>query len=172
MAKLFRITPAIRRLSANAIDTMIDELGKMCLLAYDVPGTECPNCYFDPNTKLSNGVYRNGGPRSFTRPPCPVCRGKGMVGGGEAYREVKFLIDWQPKPWLYVDTTQARVPQGMVQIKGYVKDMGLVKQAKYIIIDHVNANYQNNRFMIWGEPIPQGNIVPNRYFIAFWMRSG
>src|SRR5688572_31156548 len=113
MAKLFRITPAIRRLSANAIDTMIDELGKLCLLAYETPPTECPNCYFDPTSRASAGTYRPEGPRPFNRPPCPVCRGRGLIGGGEAFKEVKFLIDWQPKPWNFVDTTGVRAPQGL-----------------------------------------------------------
>lgn len=172
MAKLFRITPAIRRLSQNAIDTMISELGKDCLLAFDSPQTECPNCHFDTVTRQSNGVYNGTGPRPFTRPPCPVCRGKGLVGGGESFEVVRFLIDWQPKTWFLVDATGTKVPQGAIQAKGYVTDMPLVLRAKYLVVDYLHAKYESNRFILWGEPTPQGNIVANRYMTTFWTRAG
>ena len=171
MGKLFKITPSIRRLSANAIDTMIAELGKLCLLAYPTPVAACPNCHFDSASGLSNGVYNGTGPRSFLRPPCPVCRGKGVVGGNDAFNEVKFLIDGQPKPWNFIDTSGIKVPQGMLQVKGFVVDMPKVIQSTYMVVDHNNANYENNKFYLWGEPIPSGNIVANRYFIAFFSRS-
>ena len=38
---------------------------------------ECTNCYLDPTTKKSMGVYRKGGPRPFTGKICPVCNGSG-----------------------------------------------------------------------------------------------
>jgi hypothetical protein len=171
VAKLFKITPAIRRLSANAIDTMIDQLGKDCLLAFDSGDVQCPNCYYDSNRKASSGKYNGTGPKPFTRPPCPVCHGSGMITGQATSRVVRFLIDWQPKPWRYLGNTTATAPQGLVQTKGYVQDMDSVIQAKYIVIDYQNAEFINNRFKLWGEPIPQGNIVPNRYFIAFWSRT-
>lgn len=171
MAKLFKITPAIRRLSSNAIDTMIDQLGKDCLLVFDPKEIQCPNCLYDSARKASSGVYNGTGPRPFTRPPCPVCHGKGTITSESITREVRFLIDWKAKPWDYVDTTAVKTPQGLVQTKGYVEDMDSVLQCHHIIIDHTNDKFINNKFILFGEPVPQGNIVPNRYFIAFWSRE-
>ncbi len=173
MAKLFTITPAIRRLARDANDTMIEQLGKLCLLAFEPLPSDCPNCHYDPIAKASSGIYNGTGPVPFTTLPCPVCRGAGIVKpSGDLFEEVNFLIDWQPKPWQYVDTTQVRAPQGIVRTKGFVTDMAKVIQAKYIVIDHNNADLRDNRFVLWGDPIPQGNIDPSRYVIAFWTRMG
>jgi hypothetical protein len=173
MAKLFTITPAIRRLARDANDTMIEQLGKECLLAFEPTALPCPNCHYDPILKASTGIYNGTGSAPFTHPPCPVCKGAGILKPtGDLFTENLFLIDWQPKPWLFVDTTQIKIPQGIVQTKGFITDMAEVLEAKYIIIDHLNTNFRDNRFVLWGEPIPQGNIVPGRYFIAFWTRLG
>lgn len=171
MAKLFKITPAIRRLSSNAIDTMIAELGKDCLLVFDSGEAQCPNCIYDSARKASSGTYNGTGPKPFSRPPCPVCHGAGTVVPEPTTRVVRFLIDWQPKPWQFVDTTAIKVPQGMVQTKGYVEEMDSVLQAKYMVVDYQHATFINNRFRLWGEPLPQGNIVSNRYFLALWTRT-
>jgi hypothetical protein len=100
-----------------------------------------------------------------------VCRGRGLVDGQGVTRVARFLIDWRPKYWQFIDTTGIKVPQGVVQTKGFISDMPDVIQAKHIIIDYQHAEFVKAKFYLWGEPIPQGNIVPNRYFIAFWSRS-
>jgi hypothetical protein len=39
----------------------------------------CNNCFPDPVTKKSTGVYRKGGPAPFTGKICPICQGKGSI---------------------------------------------------------------------------------------------
>ena len=39
----------------------------------------CNNCYPDPITKKSTGVYRKGGPAPFSGKICPICKGNGTV---------------------------------------------------------------------------------------------
>lgn len=43
----------------------------------EVKKQPCNNCYPDPITKKSTGVYRKGGPSPFTGKICPVCNGNG-----------------------------------------------------------------------------------------------
>jgi hypothetical protein len=171
MAKLFTITAGIRRLSQNAIDTMIDQLGKDCLLVFDSQETQCPNCIYDSIRKTSAGRYNGTGPVPFTRPPCPVCHGKGLIDPTPTTKVVRFLIDWQPKPWLYVDTTGTRMPDGAIRAKGYVSEMDSVLQCKHMIVDYKNNTFENNKFVLLGEPNPSGNIVANRYFTSLWARQ-
>lgn len=171
MAKLFRITPAIRRLAANAIDTMIEELGKNCLLFLPPDPEKCPNCHFDSIQGKSSGKYNGTGPRPFTRPPCPVCRGTGLDPDvREKTAVVKFLVEWNQKAFVTIQPG-IQLPQGVVQTKGFISDMPLVIQSTKIIIDYENAKFSSHEFVKRGEPIPQGNIVPSRYFVAFWERS-
>lgn len=171
MPKLFRITPAIRRLAANAIDTMIGELGKDCLLFLPPEKRKCPNCYFDSIQGKSSGKYNGDGPKPFTRPPCPVCRGSGFDPDVMVNTVVvRFLIEWNPKSFLTIQPG-IQFPQGTVQTKGFVTDLPLVMQSEKIIIDYHNAKFSSHEFVKKGEPIIQGNIVPSRYFVAFWERS-
>lgn len=171
MADLFTIGPDIRGLARDAVDTMINQLGKDCKLIFDPIQQQCPNCYFDDVNQKSSGVYNTTGPIPFTKPPCPVCRGKGVITTDPISKVKRLLIDWQPKPWQFLPTGVV-VPQGLVQTKGFVTDLPDVLECKHIIIDYENAIYQNHRFVKWGEPIPTGNIVPNRYIICFWQREG
>lgn len=170
MARLFTITPAIRRLSMNAIDTMIDQLGKDCLLVFEAGESKCPNCNYDAARGASGGVYNGTGPRPFARPPCPVCRGAGVVVAQPVTKVIRCLIDWQPKTYQLFDSTGARAPQGLLSTKGYVSVMDSVIQCHHMIVDYLHADFENNRFTLWGEPTPSGNIVANRYFTAMWTR--
>jgi hypothetical protein len=43
----------------------------------EVKKQPCNNCYPDPISKKSTGVYRKGGPSPFTGKICPVCNGTG-----------------------------------------------------------------------------------------------
>lgn len=158
----------------NGIDTLINQLGKDCQIIYEPQKQVCPNCIFDPNANRSTNVYNGVGPKPFQSGKCPVCKGVGFLpGSGVMTDVVRFLIDWQPKPWNFVDPNlNVKVPQGLVQTKGFVADMPKVMQAKYIIIDYKNTGLTNNRFILWGEPTIQGNIVKSRYFVARWQRFG
>ncbi len=40
---------------------------------------QCTNCFIDPLSKRSMGVYRKGGPVPFEKGQCPVCNGKGKA---------------------------------------------------------------------------------------------
>ena len=46
---------------------------------YIANGVVIHNCFLDPTTKKSMGVYRVGGPRKFDGRTCPVCRGRGKI---------------------------------------------------------------------------------------------
>lgn len=172
MSDLFQLDAETLATVENGIDSLIHQLGKQCQIIYESDRQICPNCIFDSNNKRSTNKYNGVGPKPFQTGRCPVCKGSGYLPGQQStFEVVQLLIDWQPKPWLFVDPN-VTVPQGMVSTKGFIADMPKVLQAKYIIIDYQNANYTSNRFVRWGEPVAQGNIVKSKYFLCFWQRYG
>ncbi len=42
------------------------------------PKKTCNNCFIDPITKKSMGVYNKRGPEPFTK-ICPICKGEGKA---------------------------------------------------------------------------------------------
>lgn len=169
MADIFNISPQIRSLAENGISTMINQLGKTCTLFMDSLKVRCNNCRFDSVKGVSAGIYNTTGPASFTRPPCPVCRGSGFIQQ-EQSTTVTLLIDWQPKIYQPVATGFV-IPQGLISAKGFIADLPKVIQAKYMILDLAHAKYQTHKFVLWGETTPQGNIVRNKFFTCYWTLS-
>lgn len=176
MADLFSLDPQTLATVENGIDSLIHQLGKMCKLIYDTNETQCSNCIFDPINRRSTNRYNGVGPQPFNTGRCPVCHGTGFLPGGSVTTDtVQLLIDWTPKPWLYIDpknTTDGRFPMGLVSTKGFVADLPKIIQAKYIVIDYLNAKYSTNRFVLYDQPTLQGNIVKSKFFVALWQRYG
>lgn len=183
MADLFTITQDIKNIGEQAINALINQLGRDCKVVYESQLSEvCSNCFFDSLNQRSTNKYNGTGPRPFTSGKCPVCRGSGFLAGtSNSTDTLKLLIDWQPKQWTIMNTAtvqgvtpeRGKMSQGdLVMAKGFIADMPKVIQAKYIILDYQNAKYENNRFAIWGEPVVQGNIIQTKYFNAFFVRIG
>ncbi len=184
MADLFVITPDIRLIGEQAINALINQLGKLCQVVYEAGDVQqCSNCFFDTPNQRSTNRYNGTGPRLFTSGKCPVCRGSGYLPDTTVETDtLTLLIDWQPKSWTIMDnltplqgTTPGagKIGKGdLVSAKGYIADMPKVIQAKYIILDYQNAKYENNRFMLWGEPVVQGNIIQTKYFNCYFARMG
>jgi len=173
VADLFELDADTLQTVEDGIGTLIHQLGKWCQLVYESGNTVCNNCQFDPVTQRSSGIYNGVGPRPFRGGRCPVCKGSGFLPGtGTTVETVQLLMDWQPKPWQFFNPqdTQVRIPQGMVSTKGFAADLPRILQAKYLIVDYLNAEFQNNRFVRWGEPFLTGNIVKSKFFLCFWTR--
>lgn len=170
MGDLFTITADIRNIATTAFTDLITELGKNCRLYYDPTFTECENCYYDTQSKRSSGVYKAGGPTSFTRGMiCPVCGG---TGGNftENTEIIKMLINKTPKTFYTVD--KVRVPQVDMQSKGFLTDLPKIKRAKYIVAQINLEPYIVEKYTLVGTPTDTSNIVQDKFFIAEWTLHG
>lgn len=171
MGKIFTITEDIRTIAQNAIDDIIDQLGKDCLLLYPSVRTDCPNCIFDPTTQRSSGVFKTGGPRPFPRGMiCPVCHGTGNLGN-EATEPVRMLCQWNPKQFT-LEAGNIQVPNSVVETKGYLSDLPKILASRKMLLQIPIEPFMRYHFELWGEPIDRGNIIQNRYFYALWKRVG
>ena len=167
MGKIFTITDKIRNIASDAIDDLIDQLGKDCELIYPSLKTDCPNCIYDPITNRSTGRYKSGGPRPFPHGTiCPVCRGNGQIESTHT-DTVRLLCQWNPKNF-YVGPGAITIPYGSVLTKGYMTDLPKILQSKRMIIQIPIHPYIRATFDLWSAPIDAGNIIQGRYFIAVW----
>lgn len=174
MADLFELDPQTLATVELGIDSLIHQLGKWCKLIYVFDQVQCNNCLFDSVARKSSGRYNGVGPKPFQGGRCPVCHGSGYIPGEGPQEElIQLLIDWQPKPWLFMGlpySNMEKIPQGMVQTKGFAADMPKLMQAKYLIVDYANALFTSNRFVLWGQPVLTGNILKSKYVVSFWQR--
>ena len=172
MPKLFTIDSGIVSIASDAIDDLIDQLGKPCKVVYEPTKTQCNNCYLDTTTDKSSGKYNGTGPVSFTRGKCPVCDGLGYLPDEvENFDIVTLLINTTPKAYKMYDPS-VKIPQGLIGAKGYVTDLPKVLTAKTIIVDYQHVVDVSARYVLWGEPAQTGNIVKNRYFEFYMQRFG
>lgn len=168
MGKLFTITPNIKKIAQDAIDDIIDQLGKTCRLYYPAKAVDCVNCVYDPIGKKSSNIWRSGGPMPFHVGACPMCDGAGLRFD-EQYEDKKFLCRWNPRQW-FIAPGNIRIPDGYMQIKGYLTDLPALKRSEYIIVQTDISNYSSFKYKLDGEPIDKGNIVQGRYFVALLKR--
>ena len=153
-----------------ASDAIIDSLGKNCKLVYPAKVTECNNCYYDPRTRRSTGIYKSGGPISFpNNTTCPACGGAGR-STVETTESIKLRVYWNPKDWqTFAGTIQN--PEGVAQVIGYMSDLPKVERSVEVIINSDVESTKEYRCVKEGEAVPWG-FRQDRYFLQFYRRSG
>jgi hypothetical protein len=170
MGKIFTITPKIRQIAQDAIDDLIDQLGKECRLLYPAVTIDCPNCIFDPTTNRSSGRYKTGGPRPFpANTICPICRGAGRLPS-ENSEIVRMLCTWNPKEFTILPGN-IQIPNSYVQTKGYMRDVPKILRSKKMVIQLPIEGNIRATFDLVGNPVDPGNIIQGRYFVALWRQS-
>jgi len=151
-------------------DAFIDSLGKTCILVYPPKITECPNCYYDPRSGRSSGVYRSGGPVSFANnTTCPWCGGEGR-SSDNVTEDIKLRIYWTPKEWQNIGVPIDAADE-MAQIIGYMSDLPKVEKATEIILNKDVQGIKQYRCQREGEAVPWG-FRQTRYFVQFVKRIG
>lgn len=171
MGKIFTLTADIKAIASDAIDDLIDQLGKQCRLIYSAVKTDCPNCLLDVQSNKSTGLYKSGGPRPFpARGICPVCRGAGKIDSTST-DSVTMLCTWNPRDF-YKYVGNVELPHSFVQTKGYMKDLPKILRARRMVLEVPIEPYIRYTFELSGEPIDPGNIIQGRYFLALWKRMG
>ncbi len=172
MAKIFTLSNDIKQIAQNAIDDLIDQLGKDCLLSYPPFPELCNNCILDPIGNKSSNHWTNGGPIPFPNGGiCPLCNGDGYHYK-EVTKSIKLLISNSPSQWFVKMPAGIQVPAGSIQTKGYVTDLPDVLQSRRLILQVSLEPMVRFTYELAGEPIDQGNIIQNRYWVAVWNRVG
>lgn len=156
----------------SGVDAMLNSaLADLCTFYYEPTQTDCPNCIFDSIGKKSSGKFQSGGPRPFpTGSRCPVCNGAGTINTQQT-ETTNMLVYWTPKEWRKIaPEIEVRDGETIIMTCGYIKDMPKAQRCQSLVVNVVEANIKYN-FELYREITPNG-LTDNRYFYAFWKRSG
>jgi hypothetical protein len=172
MGKLFTLSDDVKKIAADAIDDLIDQLGKDCMLVYPHLPVPCINCIPDPIGNKSSNHWNAGGPIPFPNAAiCPMCDGSGFHFE-EQTKNIRLLISNTPAAFYANMPAGIVMPAGTIQTKGYIKDMSDVLQSRKLIVQTTLEPMIRYTYDLLSEPIDQGNIVQNRYWVALWNRVG
>ena len=167
----------LKKLYANSIDSLLADDGLVvpCTFKYSdiAKDTVCPNCVFDPISRLSGHKYNGTGPISFpTGSICPVCKGEGTVTGGSSTNEiVNLAVIFDSKYFLNWDGGNSiDIPSGAVQTICKISLIGKIIKADSIVIDNNIASYGSYEYSRAGDPKPCG-LGEHKYITTLWSRS-
>lgn len=166
---MFEISDDIRASAEEGFNDLIDQLGKVCRLYFPPIFVECTNCNFDPIGNKSSNVYKHGGPMPFHAMDCPMCNGQGKKPS-ENYVDITMTANVTAKPFSMA--ANVRYPDGLVETRGYIASLPQVLRCDYMICATLIEPYRRYRYKLYGEPIDPFSIVPGKYFVALWQRSG
>lgn len=164
---------ALKTLYANSMDNFLSDSGLVipCTLKYSDIGkdTICPNCIFDPISRLSSNRYNGDGPISFPAGSiCPVCKGEGTIQGSAKIENVNLAVIFDHKYFLnWSGGNIADIPTGTVQTICKIDLVAKIIRANSIIIDTNLAQYGSYEYVRSGDPSPCG-LGDHRYITALW----
>lgn len=169
---LINIDNTIIQTYQQGIDDLINQLGKNCRLVFPPRIIPCPNCILDPNTKMSTGYYKAGGPYFFDDGTiCPMCNGGGQQSI-ESTKTIKMLVEWNPKNVLSKlkdYNIQITSPHSIALTKTFLIYVPDILQCQYAILDTgVEAMLSLKCYKI-SEPVLSGLQV-SRYATIIWER--
>ena len=173
MAKIFEITSDIKKIAQDAIDDLIDQMGKNCRLIYPPKFESCScNSATNPGSKPST-YSRHGGPVPISSMGiCPLCNGTNKRQT-EQSSIIKLLCTWEVKdfyePFKNIAINQ---PNSYLQTKFYLSDAPKIMQSIEMVMQIDIEGYIQHRFKLNSKIIDPGNIVQNRYGICLWQQIG
>jgi len=154
-------------------DEFIDgPFGKDCLLEFHPIDSECPNCYFDPETRRSSNIYKTGGPISFANhTTCPHCGGRGREVIAPETEEIRLRVYWKSNKWVQGGNPPIGMAEAECRIIGYMCDLPKLERARSILVQSKQDATKHWRCERDGEARPHG-FRGDRYFQQSLKRSG
>jgi hypothetical protein len=165
----------------SCIDALIDNLGVISTIVFPSLRSDCPNCELNPLSKVSANIYRAGGPNPFTNGmQCPYCEGRGWTES-DSTTTFRAMVVYDPKGyWLtslrgrqtganIMENMQWRVPDGIIQVVGYLTDLPNIERGNYYLINSAQQGLERNKYKRYGDATIEG-LGQNKYFFQFMER--
>lgn len=170
MAKIFEISEDIKSIAADAIEDLIDQLGKDCLLVYPPIYEDCLNCIFDEIGNKSSNHWKSGGSIPFSNGSvCPNCSGQGKHAI-EMTKAIRLLISSDLRSFTKGLPPNIQVPDGAILTKGKMIDFADVLQCRKIIVQTGLQSSVRLFYKLYSEPLDTNNIAQGRFWNAIWER--
>lgn len=169
MGTLFTLTPGILSTTQTALDDLITELGKDCLLVYPPVLEPCTVCA----GAETHGPHDGPAPANWSS--CAACDGTG-ARKVETTETVKMLIATSPANWFYRPRpytqvpANAEVPGGVLQSKCLLSLRPKLLKAQKMVLQPELRPAVNWVYELDGDVIDQSNIIKGRYCVAVWRR--
>ena len=142
----------------EVVDSMIsNDFGINCTVYWIGDKVPCQYC-----SGISN-IYS--GPSFNISDTCTYCGGS-QYKQSELSETIKLRVYFDKKYWIKMGNMD--VPDGSVQIIGFLSDYTKVRDASYIILNS-DSNIMNLKYKVYGELQPHG-FKKNRYFIGYLSR--
>ena len=164
------ITSDMKALFNDAIDALLEDtaLTVPCKLVFDsTKFTLCENCTYDAINKRSSGVYKTGGPASFTQGMCPSCHGVGRTTNGTSVTQYMIVIFDSSK---FSSDVPVNVINQSCQTMSKVETLTNLKRCDHAIMDSDMEGLTKNIYKRNGEPQPLG-WGDNAYILTTWTRT-
>lgn len=189
---LFTLTPDIKAIATDAIDSLIAQLGKKCLLIYPPIPVLSQQRVGLPVGAVNNAVGEGGNPtvvqditnssqendvawsvdaQVFNAGTGTWDVGPTVVSKVNLTDTITLLVKNQPSQF-WNRVPGVNVPAGTIQVKGYISDLPKVLRANEIILQPELRPAMNLRYVRAGEAIDVGNIIQSRYFVLDLKRVG
>lgn len=174
MGKLFSLDAGTKQVVQDALDDLIGEFGKDCLLVYPPRAVPCVNCLWDQTRGASANAWRTGGPMPFGRGEvCAVCGGAGRKFE-ELSEVIRLLCAWAPRDFFrpMSQLGDVRVPAGTIQTKGYLADAPKIMRCDHLVFQTAAEAIVRKKYRLLSQPGDQSNILQGRYMVCTWEQIG
>lgn len=167
MGKIFTLETETLSIVQDALDDLITEFGKECLLVYPPKMVACSNCTTELKGNPPANRWRTGNP-SGPSPICSVCNGSGNITQEET-ETIMLGCTYEPKGFFRpVDNVNIRIKNATLQTKCYLKDAPKLVRCSYLYYQISVAAIVRARFELASDPVDISNIVKGRYAVAYW----
>lgn len=173
MGIIFTLESETLEIVQDALDDLITEFGKNCLLVYPARMVACASCAANPGAGdgLSGGApsnrWRTGTPVGPS-PVCPACSGAGAIAQ-EVTETIKLGCTYKPLGFFHgVPNVDVRIRNAKLQTKCYLADAPKLSRCDHLIYQVEQAGVMRARFKLASDPVDVSNIVKGRYAVAYW----
>jgi len=151
---------------APYFDYIYGNFSKPCVVYYQ-PTIEACNC--EDSVSGPTPAWISGGPMTQFDPSCPLCSGRGTITK-ENFESIKLILEFNPSKFDPVWKSQlTRLPQGVMQAKGFLADLPKVTKCIYLKDDL--TQYADRKWSLCETPVSPGKIIQNKYFSSVWSLS-
>jgi hypothetical protein len=175
MGRIFTLEADTLAIIRDALDDLISELGKECLLVYPPRWVACAACVAQPQGNRPSSRWKTGGPLPINAAsPCPLCNGQGRRAEEES-ETLTMSCQWDPRefPRLFPELAlKLRAPYSTLRTKCYLEQAPKLMRCDHLRLQVPIEGVSTRRFVLASAPSDQSSIVQDRYAVAYWHQAG
>lgn len=168
MGQIFTLDADTLAVITAALDDLIEEFGKDCMLVYPPRWVECANCVPGLGGQPSNR-WKTGGPLPFPAGSvCPLCGGQGRRAEEET-ELVHVSCEWNPREFQFLfPNVNVRAPFSTLKTKSFLSLAPKLSRCDHLRMQVPVDGITLRKFQLASQPGDVSSIVQDRYCVAYW----